>query len=166
MFLQAWTGICAIIVHQVNHPEIFADLSLTEGNQPLVNTLSMTNRKALIVDDEEDTCFLLSMILKQQDWETSFVHSLSEASRSLAAEEPAVIFLDNNLGDGLGVEYIPQIKTRYPLTKVILITAFDTLPTRSLAFENGAHYFVGKPFDKQAIHQALDSVKAGGDTKD
>ena len=126
----------------------------------------MTNRKALIVDDEEDTCFLLSMILKQQNWDTSFVHSLSEANRTLESEEPAVIFLDNNLGDGLGVEYIPQIKTRYPLAKVVLITAFDTLPTRSLAFENGAHYFVGKPFDKQAIYTALESIEVNGDFED
>lgn len=120
----------------------------------------MINRKVLIVDDEEDTCFLLSVILKQQNYDTSFVHSLAEAGQFLASNEPAVIFLDNNLGDGLGVEYIPKIKAQHKNTKVVLITAFDTSPTRTLAFANGAHYFVGKPFDKKAIQEALEKVTA------
>lgn len=118
----------------------------------------MTKRKALIIDDEKDTCFLLSVILTQYNYEPGAVHSLAEASMVLPKEKPDVVFLDNNLGDGIGVDYIPELLQKHPAAKVILITAFDTSLTRTKAFKNGAHYFVGKPFDRQDILNALTAV--------
>jgi two-component system OmpR family response regulator len=121
----------------------------------------MKHRKALIVDDEQDTCFLLSGILKQNKYDAGFVYSIAEAKKRLEIDKPDVIFLDNNLGDGMGVEFIPEILEIHPDVRIIVITAFDTLPTRTQAFKNGAHYLLGKPFEKKTINNALDTVFAG-----
>ena len=118
----------------------------------------MNYRKVLIVDDEKDTCFLLWTILNQQQYDASFVHSLSDARETLANNPPHVIFLDNHLGDGSGVDFIPTIINKYPGVKIIMITAFDTLPDRKKAFSKGAHFFLGKPFEKKKISEALEAV--------
>src|SRR6218665_2255967 len=104
----------------------------------------MYQKKALIVDDEADTCFLLKSILIQVDYNAFFVHSVSEAEIALEKMKPDVVFLDNHLGDGIGIDFISTITEHYPGIKIILITAFDTPVYRKQAFSNGAHHFIGK----------------------
>ena len=114
--------------------------------------------KALIIDDEVDICFLLSGLLKHKNFEADYVTSLSEAKKFLQKDTtaPPVIFLDNHLPDGLGVDYISQIKKVYPSVKIIMITAHDTSADRQKAFENGADYFIGKPFTRDMIFQTIE----------
>jgi CheY-like chemotaxis protein len=57
-------------------------------------------RKILIIDDEGDTCFLLSNILKGQNVEIEQVNTLSQAEVFIREEEPSLLFLDNKLPDG------------------------------------------------------------------
>ncbi len=116
--------------------------------------------KALIIDDEIDVCYLLSGLLQQKNVEAGFVNTLSEAERRLQNEQPRLIFLDNHLPDGLGLDYIPAIKTKYPQAKVVMITAHDTNHDREKAYKLGADFFIGKPFTRHAIYQALEQVSA------
>jgi len=59
-------------------------------------------KKALIVDDETDICYLLSNILKQKNIQTVFAGSLAEADRVLQTSGYFYyLFLDNHLPDGL-----------------------------------------------------------------
>lgn len=118
----------------------------------------MQTKRALIVDDEKDTCFLLKGILQQQGFATGFVHSLADARPALAADVPDVIFLDNHLKDGLGIDFIPYITEHYPSSKVIVITAFDTEHDKQNAFLKGAHFFMGKPFNRNSIALLLADV--------
>ncbi|MFN0082356.1 MAG: response regulator [Ferruginibacter sp.] len=114
--------------------------------------------KALIIDDETDICYLLSRLLKHKNLETSFVNSLSEADKALKTEHPEIIFLDNHLPDGLGMNYIAYIKKNYPTSKVVMITAHDSGDDRAQALENGADYFIGKPFTSEMIYKTVDAL--------
>lgn len=115
----------------------------------------MQQKKALIVDDETDTCFLLKGILQQQGFQTSFVHSLQDAKTALALSVPDVVFLDNHLKDGHGIEFIPYLTERFAQLKIIIITAFDTALDKQNAYQKGAHHFIGKPFNRTIVSQAL-----------
>ena len=116
----------------------------------------MKDRKALIIDDEIDICYLLSGILRQNKLETSCVNSLADAQISLRKDQPSIIFLDNNLPDGKGVEFISKIKKMSPHTKVVMITAFDTYSDRSKAYDEGVDFFIGKPFTRDVIDKTLE----------
>lgn len=118
----------------------------------------MQQKSAFIVDDETDTCFLLRGILQQQGYKAGFVHSLADATNSLKTEVPDVIFLDNHLKDGHGIEFIPYLTEHYPLLKIIIITAFDTEHDQQNAYVKGAHHFMGKPFNRNSIVQVLAAV--------
>jgi two-component system OmpR family response regulator len=121
----------------------------------------LTKPKALIIDDETDICFLLSGILKQKNFQTTMAGSLSEAQKILENEtEPAVIFLDNHLPDGFGVNYIAILKKKFPSSIVIMITAHDTVADREKATAQGVDYFIGKPFSKELIFKTLEGISA------
>lgn len=122
------------------------------------NYLNENILKALIIDDETDICYLLSRLLKKKNLDTAFVNSLSEANKALKADHPEIIFLDNHLPDGLGINYIPYIKEHYPTSKIIMITAHDSVDDRAKAFKNGADFFIGKPFTNDIINKAVEAV--------
>jgi len=112
--------------------------------------------KALIVDDEMDVCFLLSNVLKSKNFAVHSVHSIGEARATLIQESPSVIFLDNHLPDGFGINFISEIKGNIPQVKIVMITAYDTKMDREKAYTEGADYFIGKPFNREDIFQAID----------
>jgi len=115
----------------------------------------------LIIDDETDICYLLSNILKQKNIWSVLAFSLSQANDIIEQnEEFSFVFLDNYLPDGLGVNYIRQIKKNCPLCKVIMITAHDNQTDREKARFEGADFFIVKPFSRELILKTIDSLAA------
>ena len=115
--------------------------------------------KVLIVDDELDICYLLSGILKQRNFHTGFVNTLSDAKTALRTDKPYLIFLDNHLPDGFGLEFIPFIKQNYPDVKIIMITAHDGAQERKQAYDGGVDLFVAKPLNRKLIYDAIDKLQ-------
>jgi len=116
--------------------------------------------EVLIVEDEIDICFLLTGILRKKNLQTTFVNSIHEAQDLLSIQHPSILFLDNNLPDGYGVDFIYQIKNSHPLTRIIMITADDTIANKNKALKAGADFFIGKPFTRDAINKIIDTVMA------
>ena len=109
-------------------------------------------KRALIVDDETDICFLLSNILKQKNIQPVMVGSLAEADKVLQSRKDFYyVFLDNHLPDGLGINQIKRWKQKFPLTRVIMITAHDSWEERRKAALDGVDCFISKPFSKDII---------------
>ncbi len=122
------------------------DTSKTTIHEPL---------KALIVDDEVDICFLLSGILRQKNMKPSCVSNLASAKHSLQQEIPSILFLDNHLPDGFGLDFIQYVKATYPGVKIVMITAHDGLTERKKAQAEGADLFISKPFTRDIIDYAV-----------
>jgi two-component system OmpR family response regulator len=114
--------------------------------------------KVLIVDDELDICYLLSGILRQRNFRTGFVNSLSDAVNALRAEPPSLLVLDNHLPDGFGLDFIPFVKENYPDIKVIMITAHDGSIERKQASDGGVDLFIAKPLNRKMINDAIDKL--------
>jgi CheY-like chemotaxis protein len=116
------------------------------------------NNKVLIVDDELDICYLLSGMLKQRNFQTGFVNSISEAATALRENAPSLLFLDNHLPDGFGLEFIPFVKKNYPEIKIIMITAHDGAVERKKAYDGGVDLFIAKPLTRKMINDAIDKL--------
>ena len=128
--------------------------------QPVETINSITNDtlKALIVDDEVDICFLLSGILRQKQLSPAFVNNLQSARESLKQDTPSILFLDNHLPDGFGLDFIQYVKTNYPEIKIVMITAHDGLTERKKAQAGGADLFISKPFTREVIEYAIQKL--------
>ena len=96
----------------------------------LAASLYMENRqhstkKILIIDDETDFCLLMKNYLVRKNYEVYIFHTLAEGLSGLEKVKPDIIFLDNNLPDGLGWEKTEFIHTNYPETRINLISAYQ-----------------------------------------
>ncbi len=81
-------------------------------------------KKILIIDDETDLCLLLKDYFIRKHYNVFVSHSLEEGEKILDDIHPDVLFLDNNLPDGLGWNNAPKIAKTYPSTYIVLISAF------------------------------------------
>lgn len=114
--------------------------------------------KILIVDDEGDVCYLLSKLLKERKIKFEHVNTLAQAEILLKEETPNIIFLDHNLPDGLGINFIDHVKSNYPYLKIVMITAHDSVKTRNHALKKGADFFIAKPFTSEQIYNCVDQL--------
>ena len=123
-----------------------------DKTDPSLKTKELTDperKRALIVDDETDICYLLSNILKQKNIQTVFAGSLAEADRMLQTPNLFYyVFLDNHLPDGLGINQIKRWKEKFPFIHVIMITAHDSYEERKNASRDGADNFISKTIFK------------------
>jgi two-component system OmpR family response regulator len=114
--------------------------------------------KVLIVDDEPDICFLFGRILHKRNLKTGYARNLAEATSFLEADPPSLIFLDNSLPDGQGIDFIPYLKKNYPSTRIVMVTANDSAIDQKRAFQQGADEFLGKPLSLELINRTLDKI--------
>jgi len=114
--------------------------------------------RALIVDDEMDVCFLLSNILRNKNFQTSCVNTISEARTALIKYIPSVVFLDNHLPDGFGMNFIKEIRKITPQAKIVMITAHDAKTDKDRASMEGVDEFIGKPFTRENIFNAIENL--------
>ena len=123
-------------------------------------TTETKNMNILIIEDEGDISLILNLMLKKGDIEIEHVTTLAKASIQLQQQSPDVVIIDNRLPDGLGIEYIKEIKSNYPLIKIIMITGNTDITDRETALQNGADVFLAKPFTKEQIQAAIESVSS------
>ena len=123
-------------------------------------TMTKTKRakKMLVVEDQGEMCLILDLIFSERHLESDYVNSLLDADEYLEKHKPPVIILDNKLPDGFGVDFITYVKKKFPGIKIIMISGFGT--ARDVALENGADFFLEKPFSLDNVNQALDKVLA------
>lgn len=111
-------------------------------------------RNILIIDDEEDLCWLLSNSLKGRGFRVWSANTITEAAACLK-ECPDLIFLDLKLPDGDGMEILPQIKAISPESVVVIISAYGSEERRLDAKQKGVHSFIDKPLSEEKILHAI-----------
>ena len=113
-------------------------------------------KKMLVVEDQGEMCLILDLILSERKFKPDYVNNLLDADEYLQKNKPSVIFLDNKLPDGFGVDFITYVKKKYPKIKVIMISGYST--ARDVALANGADIFLEKPFSLKNVNDAIDEV--------
>lgn len=82
-------------------------------------------KKVLIIDDEVDACLLLKQYFVKKNYEVACAHTLNDGLQMVGSEKPDIVFLDNNLPDGLGWEVYSAILHQDPSIDIHLITAYN-----------------------------------------
>ena len=113
--------------------------------------------EVLIIDDEKDLCQLLQVICQQRGLNTLIAHNLEEASIKLS-KNPDIIFLDNNLPDGSGFEFIHTIRKHSKNSFVVMMTAQSSDSFEKEVLQSGINYFLVKPFDLSSVTNLIDKI--------
>ena len=114
-------------------------------------------KKVLIIEDEAEMCLVLNILLDGEEMVLDHVNNLVAADEYLKKERPSVVILDNKLPDGFGIDFISFIKQKYPSIKIIMISGFDA-SAKDVALENGADFFLEKPFSRDQLYQSIKTL--------
>lgn len=109
--------------------------------------------KILIVDDEPDFLRLLERLIKV-DMPSCEVFSAGSGSMALdllKQHEVDVVCLDIRMPDMDGFEVLSHIRHNYPLTTVIMITAYGCIEIAVKAIKEGAYDFITKPLEQDVF---------------
>ncbi len=109
--------------------------------------------KILIVEDEEDTRYILDRLLSKNNYEVKTAVNGEDAVKCLADFKPKVIIADWTMPIIDGIELCNIIKKdeRYKLIYYILLTARASLKDRITGLDIGADEFLVKPIENQEL---------------
>jgi two-component system NtrC family response regulator len=120
-------------------------------------------KNILIIDDEEKLRHLLARIIKSEGFEVFEAPDLKSGFKKLEQNDMDVVLCDVKLPDGNGVDFLQKIKASFPLTEVILLTAYGKISDGVQAMKNGAFDYIVKGDDNDKIipllYKALEKVQ-------
>ena len=118
--------------------------------------------KILIIDDEEKLRSLLARIIHLEGFTITQAGDLRSALKILQKEKFDVLLCDVKLPDGNGVDFVKEIKSKYPIIEIILLTAYGNIHDGVQAMKNGAFDYITKGDDNDKVipllHKALEKV--------
>lgn len=120
--------------------------------------LSMSSATILIIDDEEKLRSLLTRIITLEGFTVIEANNLKAGLKILEKEQIDVILCDVKLPDGNGVEFVKEIKPKFPLVEIILLTAYGNIADGVQAMRNGAYDYITKGDDNDKIIPLLNSA--------
>lgn len=121
----------------------------------------MDNYLILIVDDNPNYVTLQKRALKRNDWEIQTVSSAQETLEFCQQREPAVMLLDIMMPGMDGLELFSILRERYPLIKVIFVTAVSNEERAITALNLGAYGYMQKPIILLELqYQVEQAIKA------
>jgi CheY-like chemotaxis protein len=122
----------------------------------------------LIVDDETDVADLFRQRFRRETRQGTYVlhfaFSGEAALEKLAGEiEPQLIVIlsDINMPGMDGLTLLREVKTRWPLLPVMMVTAYGDDERRRRADEYGASDFLTKPVDFDSLKEQLRLLPSG-----
>jgi len=116
--------------------------------------------KLLLVDDESDFRNTLRKRLQRRNVDVQGVESGETALAWLGTEQADVVILDVRMPGMDGIETLRQIKARYPLVEVIMLTGHASMEVAIEGMEIGAFDYLMKPMDMdELIYKAQDAFK-------
>lgn len=94
--------------------------------------------RVLLVEDDLDLAASIMRWLQGDDVEAAHAADLAEAARLLHEHQPDLIISDNQLPDGLGVEWLPGVKAAHPhIVCVLQSGAYSDREAERIASDTG-----------------------------
>lgn len=113
----------------------------------------MRKKKILIIEDEFELCMLLKLHFLEKGYEVEMAYNLKDGKERLKTYNPDIVFLDNNLPDGLGWNSVSEISNFNPAIRINLITG--NMPGDKDLSGNLNLYIMMKPLSKKEIDLSL-----------
>ncbi|CAB1055554.1 hypothetical protein D1BOALGB6SA_287 [Olavius sp. associated proteobacterium Delta 1] len=117
--------------------------------------------KVLLVDDEREFVVILTQRLTKRNYSVTFALSGKDALAHLEEDkEIEVVILDAKMPVLDGIETLKQIRKKWPLVEVIMLTGHSTLDYAINAIKIGAYDYLLKPIEMEQLTSKIE--KAAG----
>jgi DNA-binding NtrC family response regulator len=115
--------------------------------------------RVLLVDDEEDFVEMLQLRLEAEGEKVTPAYDGETALKILEKEEIDVVILDILMPGINGIQTLKEIKKRFPLVEVILLTGHGTTASAVEGMKHGAYDYLLKPADISELEEKLGGAR-------
>ena len=105
----------------------------------------MSRRRVLVVDDDESLRRVTQVQLEQAGCDTKVAADGAEALALLQTSPQDLVITDLKMPGMSGLDLLRRIRSEYPDTVVVMITAFGAVDTAVDAMKAGAYDYITKP---------------------
>lgn len=112
-------------------------------------------RPLLVVDDDATFVRVLTRALTSRNFEVISASNAGEARALAQRHQPRHCVLDLKLGEENGLRLIPELREIVPDLRILLLTGYASIATAVEAIKRGAHDYLAKPVDADAVVRAL-----------
>jgi two-component system, NtrC family, response regulator GlrR len=116
-------------------------------------TASAPTRKAkiLVVDADQAMRRLMDVRLGSANYSVDSVDTAQAALDACVRSRPNLVVTDLRLEDMDGISFLKELKSRWPLLSVIVLTAHGTIPEAVEATQSGAFGYLVKPIEREEL---------------
>jgi two-component system response regulator GlrR len=107
--------------------------------------------KILVVDADPATRRLMGVRLGGANYAVQSVGTAQAALDSCVRSRPNLMITDLRLEDMDGITFLKELKSRWPLISVIVLTAHGTIPEAVEATQCGAFGYLVKPIEREEL---------------
>jgi two-component system KDP operon response regulator KdpE len=116
--------------------------------------------RIVIIEDEEDLGYLMRNFLNRtihddQANTIKIATSIKDGMAYIDEINPQLVFLDNNLPDGKGINCIKEIKKITSGSLLVMMSAITTIKDEALSI--GADFFLDKPISFTEVSSILNN---------
>lgn len=107
--------------------------------------------RILIVDADQATCRLMGVRLGAANYSVQSVDTAQAALDACVRCRPNLVITDLRLKDIGGISFLKELKSRWPMLLVIVLTAHGTIPEAVEATQCGAFGYLIKPIEREEL---------------
>jgi two-component system response regulator HydG len=100
----------------------------------------------LVIDDESSILESLRILLRNEGFTPHVAHGGKQGLEQIESLSPDIVLTDVRMPNVDGIEVLSAVRKQDPATPVILMTAQATLQSAVQAVNEGAFYYIQKPF--------------------
>tara|TARA_B100001971_G_scaffold84647_1_gene78196 strand:+ start:305294 stop:305653 length:360 start_codon:yes stop_codon:yes gene_type:complete len=115
------------------------------------------SNKVLIVDDEEEICRSMQLLLSAFDIEADYAFNHDEAIKQLSANSYKLVLSDIKMPGKDGIELVKSIRKQFGDQKVILMSGFSEYTLEEVK-EMGVLDLYSKPLDMDSVLSNIQSI--------
>ena len=122
--------------------------------------------RVLVVDDEQDFVEMLSLRLRETGERVTPAYSGKECLEVLNEKTIDVVVLDIKMPGMDGIETLREIRKKYPLVEVIMLTGHGTTETAVEGMKLGAFDYLLKPAEFDELSEKLEAARQRKDDQE
>jgi len=116
-----------------------------------LTTVATAAPSVLVIDDEMGILDTIRILLKSEGFIPYTAHGGKKGLEQIAALKPDLIITDVRMPDVTGLDILASVRAHDPEAVVILMTAQASLQSAIGAVNNGAFYYIQKPFRNEEL---------------
>ena len=111
--------------------------------------------RLLIVDDHQSIRQMCALVGEKMGLECREAENVAAALEAMEKDLPDLLLADLVMERSTGLDLLAEVKRRWPLTEVALMSAYGSIESAVQAMRLGAYDFVVKPFRVEELPRVL-----------